>query len=172
MAIVTEHGDIYTFGCAEQGQLGRVPECFSSRGGRKGISFLLRPDIVRFKVKKGAEKLKFTDIFCGLYQTFAVTQKGAVYTWGLNNFGQLCTGDKENKFQPVLLKDGWIGGRGQGGVVGGAKNFGVASGSHHTVVCCGGEVLTCGRKEYGRLGLGKDCEEPESTDDRGGPQRG
>ena len=55
LTLLTEHGDIlYTLGCAEQGQLGRVPECFSSRGGRKGTSLLLRPDIVRFRVKKGA----------------------------------------------------------------------------------------------------------------------
>ena len=57
LTLLTEHGDIYTLGCAEQGQLGRVPECFSSRGGRKGTSLLLRPDIVRFRVKKGAGKL-------------------------------------------------------------------------------------------------------------------
>ena len=25
-------------GCAEQGQLGRIAECFSNRGGRKGLS--------------------------------------------------------------------------------------------------------------------------------------
>lgn len=28
---------IYFVGCAEQGQLGRVAECFSVRGGRKGL---------------------------------------------------------------------------------------------------------------------------------------
>ena len=30
-----------TTGCAEQGQLGRVAECFSNRGGRKGLGRLL-----------------------------------------------------------------------------------------------------------------------------------
>ena len=62
LTLLTEHGDIYTLDCAEQGQLGRVPECFSSRGGRKGTSLLLRPDIVRFRVKKGAGKPKFSDV--------------------------------------------------------------------------------------------------------------
>lgn len=27
----------YLLGCAEQGQLGRVAECFAGRGGRKGL---------------------------------------------------------------------------------------------------------------------------------------
>ena len=147
-------------GRAEQGQLGRIAECFSSRGGRKGISLLLKPDVVRVRVKRRADKPKFTDAFCGAYQTFAVSEKGEVYAWGMNNYGQLCTGDEVDSFQPILLKDGWVGGRGQGGVLGVAKNFGISSGQHHTVVCCGGDVLTCGRKEYGRLGLGEKSEEP------------
>ena len=88
-----------------------------------------------------------------------MTQSGNVYVWGLNNYGQLCTGHKENRYQPEQLDDNWIGGRGQGGV-GVAKEFAIAGGSHHTVVCCRDDVLTCGRKEYGRLGLGEECNEP------------
>ena len=90
LTLLTEHGDIHTLGCAEQGQLGRIPECFSSRGGRKGTSLLLRPDIVRFRVKKGAGKPKLADVFCGPYHTFAATQRGEVYVWGLNNTMDNC----------------------------------------------------------------------------------
>ena len=55
-----------------------------------------------------------------------------MYVWGLNNYGQLCTGDSKNRYQPELLEGGLIGGRG----LGVAKDFCVASGGHHTVVCC------------------------------------
>ena len=153
---LTEHSDIYTFGCAEQGQLGRVPECFSSRGGRKGISLILNPDVVRCRVKKGAGKPKFCDIFCGPYQTFAIAQDGAVYAWGLNNYGQLCTGDTKTRFQPESLGSKWLDGQ----EVGGVKDFAMASGQHHTVLCCNGSVFVCGRKENGRLGLEQESEEP------------
>lgn len=37
VALLTLDGNLYTLGCAEQGQLGRVPEQFSNRGGRKGL---------------------------------------------------------------------------------------------------------------------------------------
>lgn len=35
--MLTVDGDLYTLGCGEQGQLGRVPELFANRGGRKGL---------------------------------------------------------------------------------------------------------------------------------------
>ena len=41
LVALTDTGDVYTIGCAEQGQLGRVAECFSQRGGRKGMGMCL-----------------------------------------------------------------------------------------------------------------------------------
>lgn len=38
LVMLTVNGALYTSGCGEQGQLGRVPECFANRGGRKGLS--------------------------------------------------------------------------------------------------------------------------------------
>lgn len=35
--MLTTDGDLYTLGCGEQGQLGRVPELFANRGGRQGL---------------------------------------------------------------------------------------------------------------------------------------
>lgn len=37
LVMLTIDGDLYTLGCGEQGQLGRVPELFSNRGGRQGL---------------------------------------------------------------------------------------------------------------------------------------
>ena len=37
LAMLTDSGDIYTLGNSEQGQLGRLAECFCVRGGRKGL---------------------------------------------------------------------------------------------------------------------------------------
>ncbi|MEE6484851.1 hypothetical protein FKM82_014075 [Ascaphus truei] len=37
LVMLTFDGDLYTSGCGEQGQLGRVPEMFTNRGGRKGL---------------------------------------------------------------------------------------------------------------------------------------
>ena len=37
VVLLTLDGNLYTSGSAEQGQLGRVPEHFSNRGGRKGL---------------------------------------------------------------------------------------------------------------------------------------
>lgn len=40
---MTLDGNLYSLGTAEQGQLGRVPEHFSNRGGRKGLGKQQKP---------------------------------------------------------------------------------------------------------------------------------
>jgi len=41
IALLTHSGAIYSLGNSEQGQLGRVPELFAHRGGRRGgLSFV------------------------------------------------------------------------------------------------------------------------------------
>ena len=49
VALLTTAGELYTLGCGEQGQLGRVGERFTARGGRRGIALLLEPDRVHSK---------------------------------------------------------------------------------------------------------------------------
>ena len=160
VVILTDQGDILTFGCAEQGQLGRVPECFSSRGGRKGVQTLLDPQIVRFRRLKGVPKPKFCDVFCGTYHTFALTQDNRLYVWGLNNYGQLGLDDTESRYNPELLPADWIKDENSPEPTK-YENLDISGGQHHTVVCQSGRVYTFGRKEYGRLGLGENSDEPQ-----------
>lgn len=160
VALLTANGDIITFGCAEQGQLGRVPEIFSSRGGRKGIQFLLKPTPIRFRKSRNIPPPRFQDVFCGNYHTFALTEDEAMYSWGLNNYGQLGTGDMDSRFQPERLPADWIKDDQTDGVVNSPrgqlryKDLVVSGGQHHSILCNKGSVYVMGRKEYGRLGLG------------------
>ncbi|KAG7474724.1 hypothetical protein JOB18_015331 [Solea senegalensis] len=146
LVLVTLSGDLYTSGTAEQGQLGRVSEHFSDRGGRKGLARLLKPQVVKFK-----RKVHFTDAFCGSYLTLALSTDGHVYGFGLSNYRQLGTKSIKMCFEPVKLTcfknstTSWV-------------DF--SGGQHHTVCLdAEGQVYSLGRADYGRLGLGQGAEE-------------
>lgn len=148
LVMLTINGELYTSGCGEQGQLGRVPERFTSRGGRKGLVRLLEPQMV---IVKPRGKVQFSDVFCGAYFTFAVSKDGHVYGFGLSNYHQLGTPNTNTCFDPVKLTvfknstTSWI-------------SF--SGGQHHTVCLDSeGHVYSLGRAEYGRLGLGEGAEE-------------
>ncbi|KXJ29973.1 Regulator of chromosome condensation [Exaiptasia diaphana] len=149
-AALSKNGDLLTWGCAEQGQLGRVKECFASRGGRRGLEYILIPKKVRLR-----KALKFKDVFCGSYATFAVDESNVVYAWGLNNYGQLGTGDVENGYLPTRadsLSD----------LVVDVDNnhIEIANGQHHTLFLNNtGKVYSLGRADYGRLGIGEGVKE-------------
>ncbi|XP_073173765.1 regulator of chromosome condensation isoform X2 [Lepidochelys kempii] len=151
LVLLTVDGDLYTCGCGEQGQLGRVPELFANRGGRKGLQRLLVPQRVPLKGRSGKGRVRFQDAFCGAYFTFAVTQEGHVYGFGLSNYHQLGTQDTEPCFAPQNLTSfknstkSWVG---------------FSGGQHHTVCMDSeGKAYSLGRAEYGRLGLGEGAEE-------------
>lgn len=119
---------------------------FSSRGGRRGLEFVLVPRIVRFR-----RETKFKDVFSGSFCTFAVAKDSAiVYVWGLNNYGQLATGDTDSPYFPKksqalsdLNTDTGCPIR-------------IASGQHHSIFSTAdGKVYSVGRADYGRLGLGE-----------------
>lgn len=151
LACLTDKGALYTFGCAEQGQLGRVAECFSQRGGRKGLSYILNPDVVRCKRYKSKKLAEFSDVWAGQYMTFALEKNtGEVYGWGLNNYYQLGFSDMENRFMPERVTS-----------FSSDKEWTcIDGGQHHTVALdSDGKVYCMGRGEYGRLGLGDDTKE-------------
>ncbi|KAG8588597.1 hypothetical protein GDO81_006033 [Engystomops pustulosus] len=150
LVMLTSDGDLYTSGCGEQGQLGRVPERFTNRGGRKGLERLLVPQCIHLKAK-GCGRVVFQDVFCGAYFTFAISQEGHVYGFGLSNYHQLGTKNTNACYAPQNLTSfknstkSWVG---------------FSGGQHHTVcVDSEGNAYSLGRAEYGRLGLGENAEE-------------
>ncbi|XP_006097310.1 regulator of chromosome condensation isoform X4 [Myotis lucifugus] len=151
LVMLTADGDLYTLGCGEQGQLGRVPELFANRGGRQGLERLLVPKCVMLKSRGTRGHVKFQDAFCGAYFTFAISLEGHVYGFGLSNYHQLGTSGTESCFVPQNLTSfknstkSWVG---------------FSGGQHHTVCMDSeGKAYSLGRAEYGRLGLGEGAEE-------------
>ncbi|THD27065.1 Regulator of chromosome condensation [Fasciola hepatica] len=85
LVCLTDDGRLYTMGCGEQGQLGRIAERFARTGGRSGMNALLQPAECRVR---GA--VRFSDAWAGGFATFARCQStGQIYACGLNNYGQL-----------------------------------------------------------------------------------
>lgn len=147
LVILTQQGKIYTVGCAEQGQLGRVGLRFASGESRRGKTQLLSPELVLIKTGR----LVADAIWASTYCTF-LREKNTdhIYGFGLNNYNQL--GLKKTS-EPSF----------------GAKltNFDnvktVTGGSHHSLILKNDDkVYSIGRKEYGRLGLGKVPEDVET----------
>ncbi|KAI8121407.1 Regulator of chromosome condensation [Lucilia cuprina] len=138
LVILTCQGKVYTVGCAEQGQLGRVSLRSASGEGRRGKTELLRPGLVIVKRGKPIEAIWATN-----YCTFLrESQTGNIWAFGLNNYKQLAYAkDMSTIINPINTKFENI------------KQ--IAGGQHHTLVLKeDGSVFVIGRKDYGRLGLG------------------
>lgn len=80
------------------------------------------------------------DVFAGNYNTYYLTNDGAMYAVGLNNYGQLGTNDKTNYLTPQKLS------------LHNVKNM--ATGTYHAAfVLKDGTLYTVGYNYYGQLGL-------------------
>ena len=149
---LTFDGQLYTVGCAEQGQLGRVGERFVARGGRRGLPLLHQPDRVHAKNRRTI----FTDVWAGSYSTYALTSNDEVLVCGLNNYSQLGVAKgqmfytlvKSPSFSEVAAERGWAQ---------------ITPGQHHALALDkAGTAHAIGRHEYGRLGLG-DAKKEDAT---------
>ncbi|XP_050303935.1 regulator of chromosome condensation isoform X2 [Anthonomus grandis grandis] len=147
IVFLTSHGEILTCGCAEQGQLGRITKRGSDRNARVGIGKFLHPEAITLKARS---RLHFDNIWAGTYCTFAcVASTNDVYVFGLNNFNQIGLDLTEPVYFPTKSRDfsqyEWEH---------------ISGGQHHTLALSkDGKVYAIGRKEYGRLGLGENCED-------------
>jgi len=93
---VDSEGVIYTWGENRTGQLGR---------GKFRLDPL--PAKVEFINDEGLDKeVRIASASAGFGHTVAITTDGDIYTWGLNNYGQLGVGDKETRWYPIpVTKD-------------------------------------------------------------------
>lgn len=82
------------------------------------------------------------NIGCGLQASYYIDKKGRLYSWGLNNWGQLGIGHNYNTSSPTLVK-------------GIEDVVEVIGGEHHTVARTGdGSVYSWGKNDDGQVGQG------------------
>ena len=82
---LTSDGSVLSWGSGLVGQLGRVGSRMQHPEETQ-----LTPAAVPFKRKRGVKaSSRIADIAAGPYTSFACTEDGHVFAWGLNNYGQL-----------------------------------------------------------------------------------
>jgi uncharacterized protein YkwD len=122
---ITSDGRVWSWGFNEVGQLGD-----SSTNDRS------TPD-------KVVELSDVTAIAGGGFHSLALKSDGTVWAWGSNSYGQLGDGTNDNRPRPVKM----LGFQG--------KIIAISAGFLHSLVLReDGQILGCGRNEYGALGLG------------------
>ncbi|GMH78228.1 hypothetical protein TrST_g897 [Triparma strigata] len=126
-AVVDRDGGIWTWGEGKFGRLGH--------GSERNVTSPKRVEALN-----GERPFK---VACGGFHTAAVTEDGAVYTWGGGEHGQLGHGDKVNKTVPTLIT---------------SLDYAVTQitcGWSHSVALSGcGKVFTWGNGDHGKLGHG------------------
>ena len=155
VALTLDDRHIYTWGCGEQGQLGRR---VLSRHKLLG----LRPTNVTPRVPHKRRALQsIARVVCGSYHTVAIAEAeageasgpsqgnnangGLVYAMGLNNYGQLGLGDHEPRSNAELIEPpSWNG----------ERIINAGAGEHHSLALSAeGHVFAFGRNDFGQLGL-------------------
>ena len=143
LIVMTTHGNVYTWGAGEQGQL-----------GRKVIERRKIHGTVPERVVLGMRSRKAVTIGAGNYTSFAVDDLGDVWGWGLNTMGQTGTGILNAKLDhtEVQLPKKVIGLSQH--ELNGEYVLEIAGGDHHTLfLTSGGRVFAVGRSDDGQLGL-------------------
>ena len=128
--VVTESGNVYTFGKGEYGQLGHGDE---------------KTKLVPHQVPSaGFNGERIVMAAAGMYHTVALSEAGNVFTWGYGMTGCLGHNTWNDRRAPRQVDGMWFGG---GKVV-----FVAAGGFHTAAVTAEGSLFTWGHGEYGQLG--------------------
>lgn len=133
-AIVTEMGDVYTWGDGRKGQLGHRDSDPSMKQTPRLVDTL--------------DSVFVTQVACGGMHTVAVTDQGFMYSWGWGKYGQTGHGDRNETKVPKKIENS------------AAKGIvAVAAGNKHTVALTNkGVALSFGCSDHGQTGLGNPAE--------------
>lgn len=148
LLVLTTHGNVYTWGAGEQGQL-----------GRKVLERRKIHGTVPEKIVLGSRSHKAVIVGAGNYTSFAVDEKGVVWAWGLNNMGQTGTGFTSIAADAEVQLPKRVRGLSKEELGGEDSVVQIAGGEHHTLfLTASGKVYACGRSDGGQLGLEKDSD--------------
>lgn len=129
---ITAEGEVYAWGCGEQGQLGR-------RILERHKMLALKP--VNVTPRLGRSRVKVQAIACGSYHSLLLDHEHRVWSMGLNNYGQLGLGDHEDRLTAELVELP-------------AKAMAMAAGEHHSLILLSdGTIMAMGRADSGQLGM-------------------
>ncbi|VVC41867.1 Regulator of chromosome condensation 1/beta-lactamase-inhibitor protein II,Regulator of chromosome [Cinara cedri] len=80
--VILSKNKVYTMGCGDEGQLGRICQRHSNRESRIGKQLLLNPQLLNLRKK-------VEDIWANYDTTFLRSSDSTIYSFGLNAHGQL-----------------------------------------------------------------------------------
>ncbi|CAH1726375.1 unnamed protein product [Aphis gossypii] len=80
--VMLSKNKVYTMGCGDEGQLGRICQRHSNRDSRVGKQLLLNPQLLNLRKK-------VDDIWANYDTTFLRLSDSSIYSFGLNAHGQL-----------------------------------------------------------------------------------
>jgi alpha-tubulin suppressor-like RCC1 family protein len=131
--VATAEGNVYVFGSNEYGQLGLDSE---EEGTAARQPYLSPRRIITLSDRF------IVDVAAGLHYSVALSGRGEVYVWGLNDVGQLGLGHRLERPSPVRLSML-------------TRVTSIACGISHTVLALANQsVLATGSNDGGQLGLG------------------
>jgi len=139
--VVSQSGDLYSFGRNQNGQLGLGSTIDS---------------LIPQKLTSLPEDEPVTSVSCGAEHTVVCTHAGGVYSWGWGKYGNLGHGNMEDLTSPKHVTG-----------LSGVKVVQVACGWRHScAISDKGELFTFGWSKYGQLGHGDNgtCPSPKRVE--------
>ncbi|ETN13551.1 hypothetical protein, variant 20 [Phytophthora nicotianae INRA-310] len=121
--------------------------------GQLGLDRVSEPVLQPTRLAPPLDRAVVPQLSCGYHHTAIVTEDGAVYTFGRNDYGQLGLGHKLHTARPTHVES-----------LSRMRITQVACGCYHTLALSGdGKVFPFGRNNHGQLGLETtvDCLSPQ-----------